>query len=274
MSKVKIFKKPIFGDLTVILDEVGEVWFVANEVGEKIGLVSTRSSVRNHVDEQDKKLLKDVNIDLSACCDSTLTLNQSLKVISESGFYDLVMRTDASKARPFQKWVTHDVLPSIRKSGSYQVEQRPMTQTELLAAQGQFLVDQSQVLVNMERTQTDQGQRLEKLESTIKQVTEGTPEGWGLVSRLATHFGMSKQKGKDLCAAYDLQTKKVSVGDYRSLSDMVEIDLFKVALGQELKDSELSDNKQWFTGGRLGRFQAKGRLLDKYLKFKKDQEHD
>ncbi|PHX05471.1 BRO-N domain-containing protein [Vibrio splendidus] len=270
MSKVQIFKKPLFGDLTAILDDEGNVWFIANEVGEKIGLVSTRSSVRNHVDEQDKKLLKDIVLDFSTCCEATASLNQSLRVINEAGFYDLVMRTDLRKARPFQKWVTHEVLPSIRKSGSYQMDPRPLTKTELLAAQGQFLVEQGQVLVDMERTQTDQGQRLERLENTIKQVTEGTPEGWGLVSRLATHFGMSKQKGKDLCAGYDLQTKKVSVGDYRSLSDMVEIDSFKFALGQELKSSELSENKQWFTGGRLGRFQAKGRLLDKYLKFKSE----
>lgn len=265
MIKVQVFNKPIFGDLTVITDDLDNVWFIANEIGEKLSLVNIRDSLKRHVKEQHKKPLKAVlkELDPSQITTdfATSNLDKRLTVINESGLYRLIMRTDAAKAEFFQDWVTDEVLPSIRKNGSYQMDQRPMTPTELLAAQGQVLVD-------MERTQIDQGQRLEKLESTIKQVTEGTPEGWGLVSRLATHFGMSKQKGKDLCAAYDLQTKKVSVGDYRSLSDMVEIDLFKFALGQELKSSALSENKQWFTGGRLGRFQAKGRLLDKYLKFK------
>ncbi len=265
MSKVQIFNKPIFGDLTVITDDSENVWFIANEVGEKLALVNVRESLKKHVKEQHKKLLKSLisELDPSRIVTDLDNLDKRLAIINESGLYRLIMRTDAAKAEFFQDWVTDEVLPSIRKNGSYQVEQRPMTPTELLAAQGQVLVD-------MERTQTDQGQRLERLENTIKQVTEGTPEGWGLVSRLATHFGMSKQKGKDLCAGYDLQTKKVSVGDYRSLSDMVEIDSFKFALGQELKSSELSENKQWFTGGRLGRFQAKGRLLDKYLKFKSE----
>ncbi|HDM8198695.1 TPA: hypothetical protein P0E36_004879 [Vibrio harveyi] len=265
MSDIQVFNKPLFGDLTVIRDNEGDPWFVANEVGSMIGLVNVRESLKKHVKDQHKKPLKELIAELDPSRSMTdfdkFNLDKRSTILSESGMYRLIMRTDAAKAAFFQDWVTDEVLPTIRKTGSYQVTRRPMSKLEILA-------EQSKALVDIERNQINHDQRIKQLESQIRQVTEGAPEGWGLVTRLATHYGLSKQKGKDLCAAYELETKKISVGEYSQLTDMVEIELFKMALGTELKAATLSDNKKWFVGGRLGRFQAKGILLDKYLKFK------
>lgn len=206
MTNITKFNKPIFGDLIVITDENGSPWFIANEVCELMGIVNSRDSIRKHVKDQHKKLLKYVILDDVASRYATLgeniKLNKNLTMISEGGLYRLIMRTDASKAELFQDWVTDEVLPSIRKTGRYGVEQqKPMSPAQHLLANAKMMLE-------IEQKQNQQDERLMAVEDSIRQITEGAPHGWGLVPRLATHYGLSRQKGKDLCAAYQLETKR------------------------------------------------------------------
>lgn len=61
--------------------------------------------------------------------------NQKVTFVNEDGFYDVIMRSDSSLAKPFRKWVTSEVLPSIRKTGSYSIQQQtPKTYIEALEA--------------------------------------------------------------------------------------------------------------------------------------------
>lgn len=65
---------------------------------------------------------------------------QQTYIINEAGLYNVILRSDKPEAKDFKRWVTHDVLPSIRRTGSYAMQQ-PMTPAQLIAAQAQVLVE-------------------------------------------------------------------------------------------------------------------------------------
>jgi len=91
---------------TVIKD--GEPWFVAKDVCDVLGLGNSREAV-SKLDSEEKGAEK---VD-------TLGGPQEMTVIAESGLYTLIIRSNMPEAKPFRKWVTYEVLPSIRKTGSY-----------------------------------------------------------------------------------------------------------------------------------------------------------
>jgi len=84
-------------------------WFVAKDVCDALGYMNSRGALADHLDPDEKGV---VNAD-------TLGGQQKMQVINESGLYALVLRSRKPQARQFAKWVTGEVLPSIRKSGSY-----------------------------------------------------------------------------------------------------------------------------------------------------------
>lgn len=97
-------------DVRIVADEKGEPWFIAKDVCGILGLTDTSMSVGNL--EEDEK-------GTSKVC--TAGGNQVMTIISESGLYALVIRSNKPKAKKFRKWLTSEVLPSIRKTGSYSI---------------------------------------------------------------------------------------------------------------------------------------------------------
>ena len=91
-----------------IVDRDGEPWFVAKDVCEALGIAKVDSAIRS-LDEDEK----------DAHSMSTLGGNQEMTVVSEAGLYSLIMRSRKPEAKTFKRWVTHEVLPSIRKTGAY-----------------------------------------------------------------------------------------------------------------------------------------------------------
>jgi prophage antirepressor-like protein len=88
----------------------GEPWLVAKDVCDVLGIANSRDALRG-LDDDEK----------GVATTDTLGGGQQLNVINEPGFYRLVMRSRKPQAGPFQRWVTHEVLPSIRKTGGYNV---------------------------------------------------------------------------------------------------------------------------------------------------------
>jgi prophage antirepressor-like protein len=110
MNKIQIFKNEEFGDIrTVTID--GEPWFVGKDVAEVLGYSNSRDALAKRVDEEDKGVAK---------CD-TLGGMQDLTIINESGLYSLIFSSKLPNAKKFKHWVTSEVLPSIRKTGQYQM---------------------------------------------------------------------------------------------------------------------------------------------------------
>jgi len=89
-------------------------WFFAKDISDILGF-SSKSSISNAFKDLDEDELGSFKMNSGGQV-------REFKIVSESGLYSLIMRSRKAIAKPFQKWVTRDVLPSIRKSGSYQIQ--------------------------------------------------------------------------------------------------------------------------------------------------------
>lgn len=96
-------------EIPVLLDENNNPLFIAKDVCTILGYANSRDALSKHIDEDDKGV---------AICD-TLGGKQNVTVITESGLYSLVIRSNKPEAKVFKKWITSEVLPSIRKNGMY-----------------------------------------------------------------------------------------------------------------------------------------------------------
>ena len=126
-TKIEIFNNPSFGSVRAFADEKGEPWFYGNDVAKILGYSDLDKAIRDRVDEEDRKSLK---YKASAKIAGSLWTNpndfSSKIVITESGVYSLVFGSNLPSARQFERWVTKEVLPSIRKTGSYSITKSPI----------------------------------------------------------------------------------------------------------------------------------------------------
>lgn len=114
MNELKVFESAEFGEVrTVIID--GEPWFVGNDVAKALGYSRTNEAVRTNVQEMDTVI--------TGVMDSMNRLQQTV-VINESGLYDMIFESRLPKAREFRHWVTSDVIPTLRKTGTYSISQK------------------------------------------------------------------------------------------------------------------------------------------------------
>lgn len=121
MNELTIFENPEFGAIrTVKLD--GEPWLVGKDVAEALGYTNPQKAIRDHVDEEDRTV------------NESFTVNGTpITLINESGLYSLVLSSKLPTARKFRRWVTSEVLPSIRKTGGYTA--KPMTSYQQMMAE-------------------------------------------------------------------------------------------------------------------------------------------
>lgn len=119
MNEIQVFNNTEFGEIrTVEIDN--EVWFVGKDVAAALGYERDTKAVTDHVDEEDCKY-----IDGKTQSHFGFELGQRGGwLINESGVYALVFNSKLPKAKEFKKWVTHEVLPSIRKHGAYMTPQK------------------------------------------------------------------------------------------------------------------------------------------------------
>ena len=126
MNKLQNFSNPEFGQIRTI-EKDNEIWFIGRDVAKALGYSNTPKAIRDHVDEDDKLTERIV---LSG-------QNREIIIINESGLYSLVLSSKLPTAKQFKRWVTKDVLPTIRKHGMYMsnsvIEQAIKNPTEFLA---------------------------------------------------------------------------------------------------------------------------------------------
>lgn len=124
MNNIQIFKYENNDVRTVEMN--GEPWFVGNDVAAALGYGKGKSlanAVTNHVDSEDKGVTELM----------TPGGKQNVTIINESGLYSLILSSKLPTAKQFKRWVTSEVLPSIRKNGGYIAGQEQMTPEELMA---------------------------------------------------------------------------------------------------------------------------------------------
>lgn len=106
-SKIRIFENEDFGKIRVV-DIDGLPWWILKDVGDALGLTDT-SRIAERLDSDELTRVKLVSGGQ----------NRQMYAVNESGLYAVILRSDKPKAKDFRRWITHEVLPSIRKHGAY-----------------------------------------------------------------------------------------------------------------------------------------------------------
>ena len=138
MNELQIFNSEEFGDIrTITIDN--EPWFVGKDVAEALGYKKPENAIANHISDEDKTS--------TLIQGSGSNYKSKATIINESGLYALIFGSKLESAKRFKHWVTSEVLPTIRKTGSYQ---KPMTVAEQiqLLAQGNVKLEEKIEAVN------------------------------------------------------------------------------------------------------------------------------
>ena len=110
MNEIQIFNHEEFGEVrTIEID--GQVYFVGLDVAKALGYKNTRKAIKDNVDKDD--------VTPGYPITDSLGRIQRVNIINESGLYSLILASKLEKAKEFKHWVTSEVIPSIRKTGSY-----------------------------------------------------------------------------------------------------------------------------------------------------------
>lgn len=130
MNELQIFENSEFGSVRTILID-NEPFFVGKDVANILGYADTYGALKKHVDDEDKQ----------NCQNDSFETPRGMTVINESGLYSLVISSKLPSARKFKRWVTSEVLPSIRKHGMY-AEDELLDNPDLLISVAQKLKEE------------------------------------------------------------------------------------------------------------------------------------
>lgn len=126
-DNLKLFENPDFGDVRVLLDGKNNPWFVGNDIARCLGYENLGNAVKRFVDDEDSIILtsdcKSMGFKINPLINQAV---REIKLINESGMYSLIMSSKMESAKKFKRWVTSEVLPSIRKTGSYSMPSNNM----------------------------------------------------------------------------------------------------------------------------------------------------
>lgn len=123
MNNIQIFENSEFGQVRTMTDEKGEPWFVGKDVADALGYEAARNAIAKHVDDEDK-----LTHQISASGQT-----RTMTIINESGLYSLVMSSQLESAKRFKRWVTSEVLPTIRRTGGYIPHGEKDTDADIMA---------------------------------------------------------------------------------------------------------------------------------------------
>lgn len=129
MKELQVFENREFGKLRS-LEINNQVFFVAKDVAEILGYENAQKAIRDHVDDEDKKMGEQNGTPYII---DSLGRKQYPTFINESGLYSLILSSKLPSAKKFRRWVTSEVLPSIRRNGGYIACQEQLSESELLA---------------------------------------------------------------------------------------------------------------------------------------------
>lgn len=156
MNDLTVFQNPEFGELRTA-ERNGETWFCLADVCRPLGLRAKDCKLR----------LKKDGVDTIALTDSVGRM-QGMLFVNEGNLYRAIFQSRKPEADRFTDWVTEEVLPAIRKTGRYEVQQKPMTMAENLAAQAQLLVEQEQRIARIE----------ERVETALTAIARPSGDTW------------------------------------------------------------------------------------------------
>lgn len=198
MNDLKIFENEQFGSIRTVMIN-NEPWFVGKDVAEVLGYAKARNAIATHVDTEDKK---------DAPIQGDLGGTQTMTLINESGLYSLILSSKLPTAKEFKRWVTSEVLPSIRKHGLYATEEllnNPDFMIQALTA----LKEEREKRKLLETENAQQKQIIGELKPRAD-YTDRILSNKGLVTitQIAKDYGMSGRKMNKLLEDLHVQYKQ------------------------------------------------------------------
>ena len=178
MNNLQVFNYGEFPVRTVLMD--GEPWWVLKDVCSVLEIENHRNvAARLDTDEKGVHQM------------STLGGNQKMVIINESGLYKVILRSDKPEAKKFTRWVTHEVLPAIRKTGEYvPTPQRELTKDDYIKAAQIISGCRNERLPYVLHLLTDAGFTIPELKQ-VKRVKEEEPLDLTIIDTLMKEKGMS-----------------------------------------------------------------------------------
>jgi len=186
-TKVTVFQNRQFGEVRTIMRD-GEPWFVAADVCRALEVNNSRDAVaRLDGDEKTAVVLTDTS-------SNGVIQKRAMTLVSESGLYSLVLGSRKPEARLFKRWITHEVIPSIRKHGVYAIDQL-LDNPDLLIASLQKLKAERERANHAEELATAQGRLIEEMQpkatyyDLVLSSTNAVP-----ITMIAKDYGLSAVK--------------------------------------------------------------------------------
>ena len=207
MNELMIFENPEFGKIrSVQLD--GEAWLVGKDVAEALGYTNPRKALSDHVDEEDKRQGDGVTIR------DPMGREQTPTVINESGLYSLVLSSKLPGAKRFRRWVTSEVLPTLRRQGTYTM-QPPKSAMELLRLQSQAMFELDERVNVLEdklenQMTIDHGQQRELQKAVSRRVLDRA-------ATVIPAWALDEQRPKFFASLYRDLKNRFGVPSYRDI---------------------------------------------------------
>ena len=197
MNDLQIFTNPDFGEVRTI-EENGAVMFCGSDVAKALGYSNPRDAISRHCRGVVKRDTP------------TESGMQEMSFIPESDLYRLVFGSKLPTAERFTDWVTEEILPAIRRHGSY--SQKPLTPAEQLLAQANVLVEQERRLSALEETAEKTSRAIEMIAAPAASTRDTWQEETGKAIR-------------QMCAEYALNYHTTTGDLYKELEGRAGIDL-------------------------------------------------
>ena len=128
--------------IRVIIDISEEIWFNANETADALGYQRPRETIKKMINIDERKYLSDIN------AKTKIGTQPKTIYLSESGLYNLILQSRLPKAKIFKKWITSEVLPSIRRYGSYKLKKHYENELEKIMKDLKFIKKENEVIRN------------------------------------------------------------------------------------------------------------------------------
>ena len=162
-NDVITFNSAEFGNVrTVVID--GQPWFVGKDVATSLGYSNPRDALSKHIDSEDKGVAK---------CD-TPSGSQNMTIINESGLYSLILGSKLESAKKFKHWVTSEVLPAIRKTGSYQATPPKVDERVIALEEDKQKVAKANIFLVLSEKYRDNKDYSQILDAYATKAVEGT----------------------------------------------------------------------------------------------------
>ena len=204
MNEITFFENEQFGTIRTLSVD-GEPWFVAADVCRALDIKNSRDAIARLDDDEKGVALTD-----------TLGGKQEMSTVNESGLYALVLGSRKPEAKQFKRWITHEVIPAIRRTGAYSV--KPMSQLEIVRYSLDKLIEQEQQILAIREEQESLNAEQESMKSEQTAIRDK-------VDDLETKFEakLNPTVGMDwytVTGYASLKNLRVSPNDYSSLGKL------------------------------------------------------